>query len=197
LVTHTSSVSVPAVQSPAVSLVKSASVSSYSAAGAPITYSYVVTNTGNVTLNPVTVTDPMTGLSAITCPDTSLAPTVAETCTATYTTTQSDVNAGSIKNTGTASGTPPKGSAVTSTSSVTVPCKSTISSGSGDRAVSTTDPPPTTHVAPTSTGPLAFTGAPVTRSFEAATLLVLLGLGLLGLEKGFRLRRRMRPGSTP
>ena len=39
-----------------------------------ITYSYLVTNTGNVTLNPVTVTDPMTGLSAINCPTSTLTP---------------------------------------------------------------------------------------------------------------------------
>ena len=57
-----------------------------------------MTNTGNVTLNPVVVTDPMPGLSAITCPVISLilAPTLGETCTATYTTTQADVDAGTI-----------------------------------------------------------------------------------------------------
>ena len=76
-------------------------------AGTPVTYSYKVTNTGNVTLNPVTVTDPMAGLSAISCPSTTLAPRASETCTATYTTTQADVDAGSITNTGTATGTPP------------------------------------------------------------------------------------------
>ena len=46
---------------PAISLTKSASITSFAAAGTPVTYSYLVTNTGNVTLNPVTVTDPMTG----------------------------------------------------------------------------------------------------------------------------------------
>ena len=44
--------------------------------------------------DPVVVTDPMAGLSAITCPATSLAPAALETCTATYTTTQADVDAG-------------------------------------------------------------------------------------------------------
>ena len=65
-----------------------------------ITYSYRVTNSGNVTLNPVTVTDPMPGLSAISCPATLLAAGAQETCTATYTTTQADVDAGQIINTG-------------------------------------------------------------------------------------------------
>ena len=124
-VTATSSVTIPASQSPAIGLVKSASVTSYSAAGTPLTYSYQVTNTGNVTLNPVTVTDPMTGLSAITCPSTSLAPDASETCTATYTTTQADVDAGSLTNTGTATGTPPTGPNVTATSSVTIPANQT------------------------------------------------------------------------
>ena len=40
---------------------------------------------------------------------TSWLPAPQETCTATYTTTQADVNAGQIVNTGTATGTPPPG----------------------------------------------------------------------------------------
>ncbi len=120
-VTASSSVSIPATQSPAITLIKSASITSYSAAGTPVTYSYLVTNSGNVTLSPVTVTDPMAGLSAVSCPDSSLAPGVSETCTATYTTTQADVDAGSLANTGTVTGTPPTGPSVTASSSVTIP----------------------------------------------------------------------------
>ena len=120
-VTAQSSVCIPACQHPAITLKKSASISSYSAAGTPITYSYKVTNTGNVTLDPVTVTDPMPGLSAISCPASSLGPRVSETCTATYTTTQADVDRGSLENTGTATGTPPSGPDVTAQSSVCIP----------------------------------------------------------------------------
>ncbi len=124
-VTETPATASPAWSSgsgyPAISLKKSASISSYSSAGTPVTYFYKVTNTGNVTLNPVTVTDPMVGLSAISCPATSLAPGVSETCNATYTTTQSDVDRGSLKNTGTATGTPPSGPPVTATSSLCIP----------------------------------------------------------------------------
>jgi uncharacterized repeat protein (TIGR01451 family) len=112
---------VPAVQSPAITMVKSSTPTSFDAAGAQITYSYDVTNTGNVTLDPVTVTDPMPGLSPISCPDISLAPTQFETCTATYTTTQADVDHGAVSNTGTATGTPPSGPDVTDSSQVTVP----------------------------------------------------------------------------
>ena len=47
----------------------------FSAAGTLVTYSYKVTNTGNVTLTSVQVTDPMPGLSAIQCHGyTTLAP---------------------------------------------------------------------------------------------------------------------------
>ena len=120
-VSATSSVTITAAATPAITIAKAASVGSFSAAGLPVTYSYLLTNSGNVTLGSIAVTDPMTGLSAVTCPEASLAPAISETCTATYTTTQADVDRGSITNTGTASGTPPTGSAVTATSSVTIP----------------------------------------------------------------------------
>ena len=106
---------------PSISLKKSASISSYSSPGTLVTYFYKVTNTGNVTLDPVTVSDPMAGLSAIACPATSLAPWTSETCSATYTTTQGDVDRGSLKNTATATGTPPSGPPVTATSSLCIP----------------------------------------------------------------------------
>jgi uncharacterized repeat protein (TIGR01451 family) len=121
-----STASVSAPPSPGIALAKAASVSSYASAGTPVTYSYTVTNIGNVTLNPVTVSDPMVGLSLISCPTESLAPGVSETCTATYKTTTVDVKAGSITNTATATGTPPVSAAnpspkpVTATSTATV-----------------------------------------------------------------------------
>jgi hypothetical protein len=112
---------IPASNAPAIGVVKSASIASYSAAGTPVTYSYNVTNTGNEILNPVTVTDPMTGLSAISCPVTFLAPTASETCTATYATTTAEVTNGSIMNTGNATGTAETGSQATATSTLTIP----------------------------------------------------------------------------
>ncbi|MEZ5191695.1 MAG: hypothetical protein R2734_03700 [Nocardioides sp.] len=77
-------------------------------AGDTISYSLVVTNTGNVTLTGVTVTDPTVG--PVSCPVTTLAPGVSVTCTATYTLTQADVDAGHVANTATATGTPRPGS---------------------------------------------------------------------------------------
>lgn len=100
-------------------------------AGQIITYSYVVTNTGNVALDPISVTDPMPGLSAISCPATSLAVDASMTCTATYSVTSADVNAAAagttLNNTATVSGNPPvcaDGSTscpVTDTSTVKLP----------------------------------------------------------------------------
>ena len=49
----------------------------------------------------------MPGLSAVTCPTGTLAPAPTRPARPTYTTTQADVDAGGITNTGTASGTPP------------------------------------------------------------------------------------------
>jgi uncharacterized repeat protein (TIGR01451 family) len=102
-----STATVPATQSPAISLVKSASPTMFADPGTPITYSYKVTSTGNVTLTGVKVIDHMPGLSAITCPSTTLAPAASVTCTATYTTTQADVSHGSVKNVATASAVDP------------------------------------------------------------------------------------------
>ncbi|MGY2701029.1 putative repeat protein (TIGR01451 family) [Nocardioides sp. HB32] len=90
-------------------------------AGDTIVYSFTVKNTGNVTLNPVTVSDPKLG-GAISCPSGPLAPGATVACTdRTYALTQADVNAGTVANTATAHGTPPTGSEVTDTHSTTTP----------------------------------------------------------------------------
>ncbi len=120
-ISATSSVSIPAVTKPGIEIAKSSNVASFSVPGTVVTYSYTVTNDGNVTLNPVSVSDPMKGLGPVVCADASLAPTQSETCQATYTTTTSDVAAGSIANTGTASGTPPSGPPVTAVSKLSIP----------------------------------------------------------------------------
>ncbi len=68
-----------------------------------MTYTYSVSNIGNETLDPVTVTDPMPGLSQHLLPLYDAGPRQPSgTCTATYTTIQADVDAGKITNTGTA-----------------------------------------------------------------------------------------------
>ena len=116
--------SVTFTEAPAISVVKSASPASFDAAGAVLHYSFLVTNTGNVTLTSVAVNDTgLPGLSAITCPDSSLAAGAQETCTATYTTTAADVDAGSVSNTATTQGTPPGSTTpvISAPSTATVP----------------------------------------------------------------------------
>jgi uncharacterized repeat protein (TIGR01451 family) len=108
---------------PALTLVKSATESSFEGAGETLTYEYLVTNTGNVTLGSVGIIDAHVGLSGLSCPDATLAAGDSETCSATYVVTPADVSAGAVLNTATAQGTAPGASTpITSLpSSVTVP----------------------------------------------------------------------------
>ncbi len=118
---NSSTVTVKATAGAAIGIVKSANVKNYKAPGTKVTYSYKVTNDGGVTLNKVAVTDPMSGLSAVSCPSATLAPSASETCTATYTTTQADVDRGWLKNTGTATGTSTQNATVTAKASWFIP----------------------------------------------------------------------------
>nr|WP_277628516.1 hypothetical protein [Arsenicicoccus dermatophilus] len=91
-------------------------------AGDRITYSFVVTNSGSVTLSTVTLTDTKLGLSNVRCGSTALEPGQQVSCTAvSYTTTQADFNAGTVVNTATVTGTPALGAAVTASSTARTP----------------------------------------------------------------------------
>ena len=97
------------------------SPASFAAPGVGLTYEYVLTNTGNTTLSNPVVTD---NRVAVSCPAGSLAPGASLTCSsATYATTQADLDAGGVTNTASATATIPGGGTVTSTGSdsVTVP----------------------------------------------------------------------------
>ena len=91
---------VPIDNRPALTIDKTATPPTYSAAGDIINYSYQVTNSGNVTLtDPITVTDDK---ATVTCPDLpvgGLVPGASITCTATYTITDADIVAQSVINT--------------------------------------------------------------------------------------------------
>ncbi len=80
-----------------------------------VTWSYLVTNTGNVTLTNVGVTDSAVSAVAtvdISCSATTLAAGASTTCTASGTAAESAIGV-FFTNSGTASGTPPVGAAVT------------------------------------------------------------------------------------
>ncbi|TDN92570.1 putative repeat protein (TIGR01451 family) [Microbacterium sp. BK668] len=123
------SVSVPVAQTSRISLVKSAEPAGAAdyAAGQQVTYSFVVTNTGNTTLTGASVSEgDFTGsgsLSAVTCPPGvgTLAPGAQTTCTATYTITQADVERGRTDNTATAVADSPTGTVESEPSSVSLP----------------------------------------------------------------------------
>ncbi|MGO4258943.1 DUF7507 domain-containing protein, partial [Marmoricola sp. RAF53] len=93
-------------------------------AGDTIGYEFVLTNTGTVTLDGFTVTDPMldqTGIHVI-CPKQSLAPAQSLTCTANtgYTVTAADERTGEIRNVATAAANGPGDAVVAAPSSTVV-----------------------------------------------------------------------------
>jgi gliding motility-associated-like protein/uncharacterized repeat protein (TIGR01451 family) len=90
-------------QTPAVALVKTASLGGTGTLGDVITYTFTVTNTGNTTLTNVVVTDPMVGLTLTGSPIASLGVGASSSViTGTYTITQANINAGSVTNLATA-----------------------------------------------------------------------------------------------
>ncbi len=122
---NTDSETATAVQIASVSLAKTSNATGTNVAGEVITYSYTVVNDGTVTITGFSSTDPHPGLGPITCAPTaqggSLAPAASTTCTASYTVTQADVDAGFIANTGSVSGTTATAGPVSDTAPYTTP----------------------------------------------------------------------------
>ncbi|HAV78859.1 MAG TPA: hypothetical protein DCX53_16025, partial [Anaerolineae bacterium] len=111
VVSLTDSATVNAVQSPSIQISKfAASYADNDSSGTltlgdDLSYRFNVVNTGNVTLNPVTVTDNTFGIS-VTCPATVLAPSASTLCVADlpHTISLAESNAGQVTNTATARG---------------------------------------------------------------------------------------------
>jgi uncharacterized repeat protein (TIGR01451 family) len=93
---------------PGLTIDKIAGTPTANTAGATIAYSFVVTNTGNVTVTGLTINDAQLSAAAV-CPTTTLAPAATTTCTGSHTITQAEVDAGTVVNTATATGTLPGG----------------------------------------------------------------------------------------
>ncbi|MCP4963768.1 MAG: DUF11 domain-containing protein, partial [bacterium] len=92
--------------------------------GDTLTYQVTATNTGNIVLNNVSISDPLSGLSALSCSESMPATLTAGeplVCTATYTVVSVDQAAGFVANTATATGTPPSGGSVSDSSSLVTP----------------------------------------------------------------------------
>ena len=138
-----SAVSIPASTTATISVTKTSTTSAISAVGQVVTYTFVATNTGTVTLANVGITDTQTAPAsalvtnptcqsltapAATCSGatTTLAPGQSATFTATARVTQADLDNGSLDDSATATGTPPSGPAVTSTpATLSVPATQT------------------------------------------------------------------------
>jgi uncharacterized repeat protein (TIGR01451 family) len=101
-------------QTPAVALLKTASVSGTGILGDVITYSFTLTNTGNTTLTDIVVTDPLVGLILSGGPIALLeVGASSSTITGIFTITQSDIDAGGVTNSALATAKDPKGIDVT------------------------------------------------------------------------------------
>ena len=104
-------VTVDAVQNPLLTVVKSSTTPSVTETGS-VSYSYLVSNDGNVTLNGIALSDDNDN-NDMSCPSVSLAPGDNMTCTATHTVTQGEIDAngspvaasGNLSNTVTATST--------------------------------------------------------------------------------------------
>jgi len=116
VITATDTASVTLVSSPAIEIGKSASVIT-AAPGDTITYTYRVTNTGDVSLGSITATDDQLG--PVTLGAASLAPGASTSGVLTYTVVEGDLP-GPLVNTVTVTGTPPAGNPVTGTDTVSV-----------------------------------------------------------------------------
>ena len=105
----------PVPAAPSIELIKSGSLDlgadGIANPGDVISYTFTVTNTGNVTLSGVTVTDPLLTVSG---GPITLAPGASDstTFTGTYAITQADIDAGERDNLATAIGSPPAGGPV-------------------------------------------------------------------------------------
>jgi uncharacterized repeat protein (TIGR01451 family) len=91
---------VASVPRPALTLVKSASPATYDSVGDVITYTYTLTNSGNVTLSgPFTIEDDRATVTVTQPADGMLSPGESTAGAASYTITQADLDAGSVMNT--------------------------------------------------------------------------------------------------
>ena len=106
-VSITAQATITLVANPSWTLTKTPNPTTYTGSGQGVNYSYRLTNTGNVTINSIGITD--NKVAVVSCPVSTLAPGANITCTGSYTTTAADVTNRSVVNSATATGTPTAG----------------------------------------------------------------------------------------
>ena len=104
--TPPTTVDTPTAQNPAMTVVKSVTSTGPYGVGDQIAYQFVVTNTGDVILTGIVVNDALLDAPAV-CPLTTLNPGASTTCTGSHTVTATEVAAGFVHNSATATGQPP------------------------------------------------------------------------------------------
>ncbi len=121
-ITHVATFDLALPQAPAVGVVKAGTLVTalpgQPKVGDKITYKFSVTNLGNVTLNPATVTDVTAGVVVNGTPIANLAPGVTDSASysASHILTQVDIDAGKFQNQATVTAKPPLTAAITSLS---------------------------------------------------------------------------------
>ncbi|MFI6423644.1 hypothetical protein [Promicromonospora sp. NPDC050880] len=181
-----STVDIPGTPKPGLEVVKTSDTEKITEVGQEITYSFEVTNTGNVSLADVTVDDSDfsgTGeLSPVECPQEAadLAPGASVTCTATYEVTRADLETGELTNTATATGTPPGGTPPPTSppSTATVPVTPDDAGPPAPPAPGPADGP-----ADGPDGALASTGADIAGVTGLAVLFLLTGVAALVIAR--------------
>ena len=120
----TDTLDIPIIQSPSLVVTKTGTWNDngngIAEVGETISYAFSVTNTGNVTLTNITLSDPGVTISGGPIATLAVGASDTTTCTGSYTLTQADINAGTKDNTATVTGTPPIGANVTNTASDSV-----------------------------------------------------------------------------
>jgi len=110
-------------QAPAISIVKSATETDYTAVGNTINYTFTVSNTGNVVLSNITLDDPMVNQGSLSCALVQpfvLLPGEQTTCTAERTVVIGDITTTQIVNVAGVVATDPTGTEVTASSNTVV-----------------------------------------------------------------------------
>jgi len=158
-----STLSIPSPATSSLIVTKSSTTAVVSRVGQRVPYEFLVTNTGTSSLTGVTVADQVAApsdpanLSAVDCPQSTLAPAQTMTCTATYTVTQADVDSGSVTDSATATGTPP--------ATPTDPTPSPITSPPSTVTLAATPAPGLTVDKTTETGAVTMAGQQVVFQF--------------------------------
>jgi uncharacterized repeat protein (TIGR01451 family) len=174
-------VTIPAAQSPSLSIVKSTTTTQATAAGQVARFTFLVTNTGNVTMSDIVVSDP--NVELVDCPQTTLAARASMTCTANYTITAADVTAGHAINTATVVATPPGGRPIPPVVSnrVRIAIPPTAAPSTTTSPTSTTSTTSTTTPVPAQLPATGTNTAPVLRIVPAA--LILVGTALITISR--------------